>query len=58
MFYLFAGYDYYPCGGVDDFKAQSAVIQDLLDKTVGQSEDWWHIADENMNIVETSYGGY
>ena len=56
MFYLFAGYDYYPDGGVYDFKAQSEVIQDLRDKTVGQSEDWWHIADENMIVVETSHG--
>ena len=56
MFYLFAGYDYYPEGGANDFKAQSTVVQDLRDKTVGQAEDWWHIADETMTIVETSHG--
>lgn len=56
MFYLFVGYDYYPGGGVTDFKARSAVIQDLRDLMVGQAEDWWHIADENMNIVESGHG--
>ena len=58
MFYLFTGYDYYPGGGVEDFKAQSEVIQDLRDKTVGQKEDWWHITDENMTIIERSGVGY
>ncbi len=56
MFFLFAGYDYYPSGGAEDFKAQSGVIQDLRDKTVGQSEEWWHIVDENMNIIEQGRG--
>ena len=56
MFYLFAGYDYYPEGGAHDFKAQSEVTQDLRDQTAGLSEDWWHIADETMTIVESSHG--
>ena len=52
MFYLFAGYDYYPAGGADDFKAQGCTIQDLIDTMDGQPEDWWHIADTSMTIVE------
>ncbi len=56
MFYLFAGYKYYPEGGVHDFQTMDNVIQNLRDLGVVLHHDWWHIADENMIIVEASYG--
>ncbi len=56
MFYLFAGLDYYPEGGVHDFIASGGVIGDLRDIAIRLKLSWWHIADETMNIVETSHG--
>ncbi len=52
MFYLFAGLDYYPEGGVRDFVASGVAIDDLRDTAIRLKLSWWHIADENMSIVE------
>ncbi len=58
MFYLFAGFDYYPEGGARDYQGYGVTIENaryalsvLRDR---QSFDWWHITDKYMNIVEQS----
>lgn len=56
MFYLFAGLDYYPEGGVHDFITSGAVVDDLWKTAIRLRLSWWHIADETMTIVESSYG--
>lgn len=40
---LFAGDDYYPCGGMDDFRGHFATMTDLV-KNVGRC-DWFNVYD-------------
>lgn len=52
---LFAGYKYYPCGGMNDFQRDSDTLNELIHYIGGDDHDfdWWHIYDkENMCIVD------
>lgn len=59
MFYLFAGYSYYPEGGVFDFQGYSPTLKDaktLLDGLRDMNHfDWWHITNEQMVVVASSF---
>lgn len=54
---LFAGYKYYPSGGMNDFQRDSDDFGELI-QHVNQDDsgyDWWHIYDKkDMCIVETT----
>lgn len=52
MYYLFAGDNYYPCGGVEDFQSSHSTLEKALRAAALSNYDWWHIADSNMQIVE------
>ena len=59
MFYLFAGYNYYPEGGVFDFQGYSPTLEDAKLWLAGLHDlnrnfDWWHITNEKMEIVASS----
>jgi len=56
-YYLFAANFYYARGGVNDFVKSSASfkeLQQLAKQKLSDGEDWYHICDENMNILEKS----
>ncbi len=53
MFYLFAGGDYYPCGGVDDFQGVFDTVEDARQAALNLRYYWWHIVDSDMRIVES-----
>jgi hypothetical protein len=58
MFFLFMGDDYYPEGGVHDLHAKGTHVECrvALDEAKKNLERWryawWHIANEEMEIVE------
>jgi hypothetical protein len=52
-FVLFAGDDYYPSGGWDDFVASYETFGDALRQAANIERDWWQIVDlEGGNIVD------
>lgn len=55
MYYVFAGDNYYPGGGVYDFRGRALTIDDaqyiLAAFRDRQRVDWWHITDDTMEIV-------
>ncbi len=55
MFYLFAGDDYYASGGVEDFVASFSTMEEVNSYLIHSkiSADWWHIADADMNLVDS-----
>ena len=59
-YYLFAANIYYARGGVNDFVESSTSfekLQQLAKQKFSDEEDyvqWYHICDENMNIVDKS----
>jgi len=44
-FLLFAGDQYYPAGGWQDYQGTYDDIIDALDKAANLGKDWWHIVD-------------
>lgn len=63
-YYLFAGSTYYAAGGANDFIKSSDDLEFLLEyaRELLDSEeadhwdlyDWYHITDENMQIIDKS----
>jgi hypothetical protein len=61
-YYLFSGSTYYAAGGAIDFIESSYDLEHLLENAkelfLNQDDwgmyDWYHIADEDMNIVAKS----
>jgi hypothetical protein len=63
-YYLFAGSTYYAAGGANDFIKSSDDLEHLLEyarellqgleDTKWNQYDWYHIADENMQIIDKS----
>ena len=63
-YYLFAGSTYYACGGAKDFIKSSDDLEYLIEYArellQGQEDtkwnmyDWYHITDEDMNIIDKS----
>ena len=43
---LFAGYDYYPSGGMDDFKNDFDTIDEAIQYAKANKDDWQHIYDQ------------
>lgn len=62
--WLFCGYDYYACGGLQDLKgrfhsvdgAVSALIA-LAAETTGESFGWYQIVDVNSGKICRHHGG-
>lgn len=56
MFYLFAGYYYYPDGGAVDFQGKYSSLEEARvagrRSLVGYGFDWWHVTDEDMTILD------
>lgn len=46
-YHLFAGDDYYPLGGWEDWRGAFATIEEALVAAADtrRSQDWWHIVD-------------
>lgn len=44
---LFAGYNYYPSGGMNDFKVHvsSSELDEKLAELKSEGYDWWHTSD-------------
>lgn len=55
MFYLFIGSDYYPEGGANDLQAMGDTLEGVKEQ-IPSGYDWWHIMDENTEIVEEGRG--
>ncbi len=55
MFHLFAGDDYYACGGAHDFVVSFSTMEEVNQYLLHSemSANWWHIADAEMNIVDS-----
>lgn len=46
MYIVFAGQNYYPGGGMNDYKAVFESLEDALEATANASSiDWWQIAE-------------
>lgn len=57
MFLVFAGEDYYPSGGWNDFVGSYPTLHEAKEAAVKQRRDWWHIVDLTvMADVENSFG--
>jgi hypothetical protein len=45
---LFAGDDYYPAGGWDDFIGSFDSVEDAMASFPRDRYDWWHIVDATI----------
>lgn len=57
MFHLFGGSHYYPCGGLDDYLGSYDVLDDAIEAARQTDNEWWHVADDNMQRVADSIDG-
>jgi hypothetical protein len=49
---VFEGYNYYPCGGGDDFASAFDSLEEAKQATDASEEDWAHVWDnETQKIV-------
>jgi len=58
MFLLFAGDDYYPCGGWNDYRGTFTNQKDAVAKgkeLVNGNYDWWHVVDLDTS-AEVEWG--
>ncbi|QWY13403.1 hypothetical protein [Escherichia phage vB_EcoM-ZQ3] len=56
-FLLFAGYEYYPYGGIDDLYAKGKTVEALREiyKNAEENFDWYHIVNAHtFEVVEHS----
>lgn len=57
---VFAGYNYYPIGGWEDFYGAFETVEEAKDALLKEKSyyrEWWHIVDLEINqIVEIHYG--
>lgn len=52
-FLLFAGNNYYPAGGMNDYVGAYESLLDALRKAASMRADWYQIVDrESMQVVE------
>ena len=50
---LFAGDEYYPIGGWEDFLGAYSSLEEANDRLFGTPCDWWQIVDsETLEVVE------
>ena len=56
-FYLFAGFDYDAAGGMHDYEGSFVTVEDAIRHVADSAKgwDWWHIANENMQIVDKGF---
>lgn len=54
MFLLFAGYNFYPCGGWDDYQGKYDSLDNALEAAALGKWDWWHVVAEGR-IIRTSH---
>jgi hypothetical protein len=53
MYHIFAGEQYYPCGGVSDHQGSKDTLEEAMEFVANLKCDWWHIADSELNIVKS-----
>ena len=53
---LFAGDNYYPGGGFNDYRGRFETLEDALAWAARKSHDWWHVVYD-CAIVADSYHG-
>lgn len=57
QYLLFAGYNYYPGGGMNDFVEEFSTVEDAkrhaanVSDSYGSEYDWWHIYDAHTGLV-------
>ena len=58
QYFFFSGCDYYPCGGMGDFKGSFGSLEEAMRQWEGS--DWAHIAKVNKvgELVCIAYIGY
>lgn len=54
-YFLFAGNDYYPTGGINDLIGKYNSYREALEIPISNCKefDWWHVTDENMNMIDS-----
>lgn len=58
-YWLFAGADYYPCGGMGDKRLESDDIEECREESIKPDKyfrtkrcyDWWHILDTQSGEI-------
>ena len=55
MYYVFAGDNYYPCGGAGDFQFKSEHLEACRAWVIEQARlyDWWEITDDSMAVLDS-----
>ena len=53
MLFIFAGTNYYPSGGANDCIGCTTSMEEALERVAQTDCDWWHIANEGMQIVKS-----
>lgn len=53
MLFIFAGNNYYPSGGANDCIGCTTSMEEALERVAQTDCDWWHIANEGMQIVKS-----
>jgi hypothetical protein len=51
QFMVFAGDNYYPCGGFDDFGGDFDLLSEAIAKAASYKKDWWHIVDTHALTI-------
>lgn len=52
---LFAGWDYYPSGGMRDFVGSYDTFDEAREDALGMTGDWWHILDIETGDTHHNY---
>jgi hypothetical protein len=52
MYHLFAGWRYYPSGGLRDLIGSYETMEEAREVIKANNWDWWHIADSDMDEID------
>jgi len=55
---LFAGDNYYPAGGFNDYRGRFETLQDALVAAANARCDWWHIVYDCAMVAGSIRGVY
>jgi hypothetical protein len=51
---IFAGSNYYPSGGWDDFRGSTDTLDEATSIAKGGRHDWWHVVDTHTETEVAS----